>query len=184
MGSIFILANKKHELRSQRWSCYTSSCGLRCIWLVVVWFRHLLSPHFKSYVWLQQDKGAKSLQELKILPEPWDTLKAQRFPSDTQEKIGPQAWCDVLLLILAVAVIQQAATSWWCCLRACQPMPSVGSLPHPDWLERRLQVTLLCSFPSAPTLLLLMLFVPEDEARIDFNPLRLWYAFEWFVWPQ
>lgn len=94
MGSGFILANKNHELRSQGWSCYTSSCGLTHMWSVMVWFRCLLSPCFKSYVWLQQDKVTeKSLQELKILPEPLENLKAQRFPSDTQEKIGLQAQC-------------------------------------------------------------------------------------------
>lgn len=54
--------------------------------------RCLLSLCFKSYVCLQQDKVTeKSLQELKILPKSLETLQAQRFSSDTQEKIGPQA---------------------------------------------------------------------------------------------
>lgn len=35
-----------------------------------------------------------------------------------------------------------------------------------------------CSHPD----LVLFTLKPGDEARIDFNPHRLWYAFESFVW--
>jgi len=42
---------------------------------------------------------------------------------------------------------------------------------------------LLFSTCSHPDLTLFMLKL-EDEAITDFNPLRLWSAFEWFVWPQ
>lgn len=91
MGSIFTFASKTHASRYQGWSCNTSSCGLTYIWLFVIWFWCLLSPCFKTDVWLGQDKGTrKSLQELKISPEPWETLRAQRVFSGTQDKIRPK----------------------------------------------------------------------------------------------
>lgn len=93
------------------------------------------------------------------------------------------------LMILVVAVIhqvQQAAISQSVMLSHTLPtcakcvLSSTTTLPTEEAPSHTALLPSRCSHPY----LTLSMLKPEDEARIDFNPFRLWYAFEWCVWPQ